>query len=130
MGRPKALKNAGLPKHHYALERSGRLYCSYRSPLTGHSFSIGYDREKAIQYAVEANVAVAANASANTHAQQAIKHGYVDARGLLDADSITRRATFYDHVCGVYFLLSAFSGHHRVRRAIQKHTGSHRDSSI
>jgi hypothetical protein len=106
LGRPKALKNSALPKHLYALERGNRLYYSYRSPLTGQSISIGFDREKAIQYAVEANEAAAAHASAKTHARQAVKHGSVDERGLLDADSICRRATFYDRVCGVYFLLA------------------------
>ncbi|WP_186260300.1 phage integrase Arm DNA-binding domain-containing protein [Burkholderia gladioli] len=106
MGRPKALKNSELPKHLYTLERGGRLYYSYKSPITGRSLSIGYDRENAIRYAEEANVAVAAVAQAKTHSRQSIKHGSVDERGLLDGHSIARRATFYDHVCGVYFLLS------------------------
>jgi len=105
LARPKSSTNDGLPKYLYVRSRSGGSYYLYRSPITGKSISLGYDREKAVRYANEANLEVRAVAGAKAHAKESIKHASVDDRGLLDSDSIARRAIFHDHICGIYFLL-------------------------
>jgi hypothetical protein len=105
MVRPRKEKYADLPPNLHVLSRTGGDYFTYRSPISKTSVSIGYSRENAIRYAIEANSQLAAYKGSRSHARESVKHGSVDHRGLLDAASIGRKALIYEHVCGVYFLL-------------------------
>lgn len=105
MARPRVNGRAELPENLYTQVRSGREYFIYRSPLSKTSKALGFDKEKAVSYASEANLQVSAMRRARTHAVHAVKHGSVDRRGLLDASTIGRKALLYESVCGVYFLL-------------------------
>jgi hypothetical protein len=104
MARPRK-NDMGLPPNLYVQVRNDSPCYTYRSPITGRSISFSGDRERAIRYAQEANLQVQSLRAAKSHARESIKHGHVDARGLLEHETISRKALLYDHVCGVYFLL-------------------------
>jgi hypothetical protein len=98
-------KTKSLPQNLYIQSRRDGDYYTYRSPITKSSVSIGYDRDKAIRYAEEANAQLDARKRLRSHARESVKHGALDERGLLDASTIGRKALIYEQVCGIYFLL-------------------------
>jgi len=105
MARPRKEGREGLPVNLNVQVRGGREYFYYRSPVTKRSLAIGYDRDKAIKYATEANASVAEKQEVRKYARLAVKHGHLDERGLLEGSTIARKAMLFDHVCAVYFLL-------------------------
>ncbi|WP_250518638.1 phage integrase Arm DNA-binding domain-containing protein [Caballeronia sp. ATUFL_M1_KS5A] len=105
MARPRTAKRVDLPQNLHLMERPKGDYFTYRSPLTGRSTSLGYDRERAIEYAKQANELVDLDRARKEANRIAIKHANVDEKGLLDGNSIVTKAIRYDQVCGVYFLI-------------------------
>ena len=106
MARPRTAAYAGLPDNLHITKRSnGGEYYKYRSPITKKTIGLGGDRERAIEYANEANQQLELHRARKSENSHSIKHAKFDSKGLLDGNSIVHKSITYDHVCGVYFLI-------------------------
>ena len=96
MARPRKHGRKLLPENLYVQKRAAGEYFSYRSPLTGRSISIGYDKAAAISFAEKSNREVV---------QELDEESLVEATALLSHEAVVSQAYPLGGYSGIYFLV-------------------------
>lgn len=105
MTRPRKEGRTDLPQNLHVQNRKGGEYFNYHSPVTKRSVALGYNKQEAVRYALQANLEVGYIDDLRDAHRASMRHGNLDSKGLLDVASIVRKSIRYDQICGIYFLI-------------------------